>query len=274
MVDVHVHVYPPEVVRGAEEIGRREGYFALLTSSSVHRFASAEEVVSYVRSSSLSRAFVFGFAFRDQGLCRLCNDYVAQAASLHPELVPLAVVNPLARGALAEIERCREMGFRGVGELFPDGQGFDVSDLRQTFRWAGALEEMGMFLLLHASEPAGHSYPGKGSTTPDKAFAFAKNHPGLTVVWAHLGGGLFLYEGMPEARRFLGRSYYDTAASVFLYDGEVLESALRLAPGKVLFGSDFPIADLGRFRSRYGEGLLRELLDPSRAGTFLASAGL
>ena len=47
--------------------------------------------------------------------------------------------------------------------------------------------------------------------------ALAQAYPGLTIVFAHLGGGLFLYETMPEVRNVLAGVYYDTAAVPYLY---------------------------------------------------------
>ena len=36
MIDTHVHIYPPELVRDQELISRREPHFDLLTHNSVH----------------------------------------------------------------------------------------------------------------------------------------------------------------------------------------------------------------------------------------------
>lgn len=249
VIDFHVHIYPPDVIRDAHHIAKREEYFALLTSSRVHRWATAEDLVEAMDRDGIDRAVVFGFAFRDLGLCRLCNDYVLEAARSYPDrIIPLAVVPPLARGAVAEVERARSLGAVGVGELFPEGQGFNLDDLRQTWRIAGLCHELGMFIMFHCAEPVGHSYPGKGTVGPREAAAFCDNHPEVRVVFAHLGGGLFLYESMPEMRLILSNAYYDTAALPFLYDHSMLRCAAGLVPGKLLFGTDFPILGLQRFR--------------------------
>ena len=47
----------------------------------------------------VERAVVGGFAFRDLGLCRLCNDYIIEGVRRHPDkLSGLCLVPPLARG--------------------------------------------------------------------------------------------------------------------------------------------------------------------------------
>ncbi|MCX7829262.1 MAG: amidohydrolase family protein [Thermanaerothrix sp.] len=250
ILDFHVHIYPPEVVRDSRRIAEREDYFALLSSSKVHRWASFEELVEAMDRDGVDRAVAFGFAFKDLGLCRLCNDYVLEAARAYPDrIVPMAVVPPFAKGALEEVERARSLGAVGVGELFPEGQGFDIDDVRQTWRLAGLCHELGMFLMFHCAEPVGHRYPGKGTVGVKEAAAFCENHPEVKVVFAHFGGGLFLYESMEEMRLILSNAYYDTAAMPFLYGHSMLKAAMAVAPRKMLFGTDFPILGIRRYAS-------------------------
>lgn len=242
-VDCHVHVYPPEVIRNWERIAEDEPYFARLARGKVHRWATAEDALGAMDEAGISESWIFGFAFKDLGLCRECNDFVIEAQSRHPgRFKGFAVVPPLARGAEAEIIRCREKGLRGVGELFPEGQGFDLSDIRQTWRLAGACHECGIPVVVHTAEPVGHDYPGKGTVGPAEAVAFCSNHPELKVVFAHMGGGLWLYELMPEMGTLLQNAWYDTAALPFLYAPAIYRAAWAAGVGgKILFGSDFPI---------------------------------
>jgi hypothetical protein len=166
----------------------------------------------------------------------------------------LAVVNPLTRDFEKEILRCREAGFIGVGELFPDGQVFDITDNRQTWRLAATCQDAGMFLLLHTAEQVGHDYPGKGKAGPTEAAAFCLNHPGLAVVFAHMGGGLWQYEMMPEMKIYLQNAWYDTAAVPFLYDAKVFRAVLAAGVRhKILYGSDFPLLGMKRYRRMLDE---------------------
>ena len=259
IIDSHVHIYPPEVVRDAGSIGEREPYFRRLTSSPVHRWGTAEDLLVRMHADGVDQSWVCGFAFADLGLCRLCNDYVLEAAERSGgRLRPLAVVPPLARGAMGEIERAASRGAIGVGELFPQGQGFDLTDPRQTWRLAGVCHEGGLFALVHTAEPVGHDYPGKGDVGPREAAAFCEHHPETPVVFAHFGGGLWLYEQMPEMRRILSNAWYDTAAAPFLYRPGVFDALFASGVGdKLLYGSDFPLLGLPRYR---------RLLEDSRLG--------
>ncbi|HAF50825.1 MAG: Putative TIM-barrel fold metal-dependent hydrolase [Synergistales bacterium 54_24] len=249
-VDCHVHVYPPEVIRDWERIAQREPYFKTLASGKIHRWATAEDLLTQMETDGIGESWIFGFAFSDLGLCRLCNDYVIESVRTSSgRLKGLAVVPPLAPGSAREIERCREEGLIGVGELFPLGQGFDIADKRQTWRLAGMCHEMGLFLLVHVAEPVGHDYPGKGNVGPKEAYCFCFNHPEVTTLFAHWGGGLWLYELMPEVKLALSNAYYDTAATPFLYGAKVFDAAMSAGVlDKILYGSDYPILSAERYR--------------------------
>jgi predicted TIM-barrel fold metal-dependent hydrolase len=109
------------------------------------------------------------------------------------------------------------------------------------------LRERGLPLLVHASEPVGHQYAGKGCFTPQVCMALAQAYPGLSIVFSHLGGGLFVYELMPEVRASLVDVFYDTAAVPYLYDSGVYELAVAAAgPHKLIFGSDYPLLPVTR----------------------------
>lgn len=253
VIDTHVHLYPPEIIKDRARISEREEYFRILSSSRVHKWGTAEELIAAMDVDGVDESWVFGFAFHDVGLCRLCNDYVIDSASRFAgRLKPLAVVPPLAAGAEREIQRCAELGVAGVGELFPDGQSFNVDDIRETWRLVGACHENGLFLLLHASEPVGHLYPGKGSIGPKELYRMASNHPELVIVLAHMGGGLFVYEQMPEVKKVLANVWYDTAALPFLYAPSILNTAIASGVGdKLLYGSDYPLLGYPRYKKMF-----------------------
>ena len=257
MIDFHVHVYPPEIIQNSELISKSEPYFNALTHNKVHRWATVDELLSTMKENGVERSVIFGFAFQDLGLCRICNDYVISAVKNYPkQLSGFCVVPPSARGFEAEIIRCAEQGLIGVGELFPEGQDFDITDKRETQNLVGILEELGMPLLLHTAEPVGHDYVGKGNIGPKEAAVFCSNNPELKVIFAHLGGGLWLYELMPEMKEILANAYYDLAALPWLYKPEIL-TAIKGAGliEKFLFGSDFPILNPQRYEKIFTDSV-------------------
>lgn len=270
IVDTHVHVYPPEVRENWRSIASSEPYFAAEVTGRVHRWASADDVLAAMDADGVDESWICGFAFTDLGLCRLCNDYVLECAELSDRLKPIIAVPPLARGACDEIARCAERGAIGVGELLPDGQRFNVDDIDETWRFAAECHERGLFVLLHVAEPVGREYPGKGKSGPREAYLFAQNHPELRIVMAHCGGGLFLYEQMPDARVTLRNVWYDIAAAPFVYRSSIFNSVITSGTsGKFLYGSDFPILRLPRYKKMLDESAL---VDKDLEGLFFVNA--
>jgi hypothetical protein len=144
--------------------------------------------------------------------------------------------------AIAEIERCAGAGARGVGEIRPDIQLFDLRDEELMAPICDVLRKHRLILLTHASEPVGHEYPGKGVITPEMLYPFIARFPDLTLVCAHWGGGLPFYALMPEVKQAMGNVYFDTAASPYLYSPQVYSQVAQLVGSdRILFGSDYPL---------------------------------
>ena len=254
-IDFHVHVTPPDIIANWEKYAEREPYFSLLSHSRQNKFATAEDVAAVLEvegNPKFDRAVVFGFAFRDLGLCRYVNDYVIEKVKDSPQrLIGFISVSPHGNAA-GEIERCYYGGLRGVGELFPAGQGFDPENEKETSAITGVCKELSLPLIIHANEPVGHLYPGKTDVTLRQLETFVSKNQGLNIVLAHWGGGLFFYETMGEIKEKFRNVYYDTAATPFLYDEKIYRAAKALGLcEKILFGSDFPLLP----HSRYLDGL-------------------
>ena len=242
-IDAHVHVFPPDMIRDREAYLGIDDRFDDLYGSPSARMADADDVLTQMEGCGIERCVIFGFAFCDAGLCRQVNDYVIEAVNERPgRLAGLACVPCGGPGAAAELERCLDAGLRGCGELTPKSG--DAEEIAGLAGVAGVLRERGLPLLVHASEPVGHEYPGKGHFTPEACVRLAQAYPGLVLVLSHLGGGAFLYELMPEVREAMVDVVYDTAAVPFLYSPAVYELATRaVGAEKLVFGSDYPLID-------------------------------
>ena len=259
IIDFHVHVYPSSFQRRREELCKADATFGSLFSSPRARMASAPELVRDMDEAQVDAAVIMGIGWTNQNLAREANDYILQAAQEHPgRLTGFCSVNPAwGEDALKEVERCARLGARGVGELHPDTQGFDITDRGVMTSLMEASKELGLAVLTHASEPVGHLYPGKGKTTPDKLWAFIQNFPDNTIVCAHWGGGLPFYALMPEVAESLANVYFDSAASPFLYQPAVFEAAVDLLGAeKVLLGTDYPLLPQRRLLAQVEESPL------------------
>ena len=251
-IDFHVHITPPDIIKDWTQYAKNDQYFSLLSNSKTNKFAAAEDVISMLQQSGFDRAVVFGFAFRDIGLCRYVNDYVIEKVKQYSDKLTGFAVVPPAQDAAKEIERCHDAGLRGVGELFPEGQEINLENKKQTDLICGVCKERNMPFLLHVNEPVGHYYPGKTNISMKQIESFVENNQGLKIILAHFGGGIFLYETMKELKEKFMNVYYDTAAAPFLYDQRIYNTVKALGIcRKFLFASDFPLLP----PERYFDGL-------------------
>jgi len=252
IIDFHTHITAPEIIARRDEYLVRDAWFRDLYANPQARLSSAEELIGAMDRAGVDQAVVFGFGWRDMDLCRRDNDYVMESVARYPgRLFGFGIVNPGAgREAVCEIERCAAGGLLGVGELMPDGQGYRLDDEKTMAPIVEVALDRNLVLLTHCSEPVGHLYPGKGTVTPDEVIRFARLFPQVPLVCAHWGGGTIFYELMPEIARLMTNVYYDTAASLYLYQDDIFSLAARWAPGKVLFATDFPLITPRRFIAR------------------------
>lgn len=241
VLDFHTHVFPAEVVQARERYFPNEPWFEALYAAPQSRLATADDLARAMERDGVAAAVALNFGWRDPGLCRETNDSILEALRPHRQIVPFCMVVPGDPGAAQEIERCAALGFRGVGELNADGQGFDITDERTLRPVIEVCRDRGMILLLHASEPVGHRYPGKGTATPEKLALLLAMAQGVPLVLAHWGGGLLFYELMPELGSLASQAHYDTAATPFLYTPQVYEIGSQLCASRLLFGSDYPL---------------------------------
>lgn len=274
IIDAHTHILPPSIIQARSEYMAADRWFGLLYASPRSRLASAPELIASMDRAGIDAAVCFGFGFRDGETCRRCNDYVLEAAAQWPHrIIPFAVVSPAEEGAALEAERCLEAGAAGIGELMPDGQEFGLQDEMLT-TLIQLLEANNTPLILHVNELVGHRYPGKGRVGPEDAYALATAHPGLNLILAHWGGGLPFYELMPSAHAALTNVWYDTAASPLLYDDRIFSIVAGYAPGKVIFGTDYPLLTQRRFLDRVlSLEIPPEALQAMLAGNLLAALG-
>jgi len=244
IIDFHTHVVPPGIKeRRAEYLGR-DACFSLLYSEPKAKLATAEELVASMDQCGIDKSVVLNLGWVSHELCVETNDYILEAVARYPQrIIGFCVIQPLAREeAVRELERCAENGARGIGEMRPDVQGFDLRDNALMKPLIESAIEHDLVFLIHASEPVGHEYFGKGSITPDTIYPFILGFPRLKLVCAHWGGGLPFYALMPEVAEALSNTCFDTAATPFLYRPPIFKHVADIVGiERILFGSDYPL---------------------------------
>lgn len=254
IIDFHTHVLPPRIKEDRSRYVERDAAFAQVYSGEKVKIATVEDLIESMDRDGVDVSVIVNYSWSTHELCIETNDYILESVARYPKrLVGFCAVSSYTDSAsLGEIERCVRAGVKGVGELRPDTQSADFMTKESMEPFVGLLRRHNLMVLLHASEPVGHQYPGKGKATPDILYSFITSFPDLPVVCAHWGGGLPFYTLMPEVRQALENVYFDTAASPFLYRPEIYRYVTRLVGAdRVLFGSDYPVLPVSR--------LLREI---------------
>ena len=248
-IDFHTHVFPPEIKKKRNKYIEQDPCFAILYSDPEAKMATADELIASMDEAGIEISVILNIGWTTHELCVETNDYIIDSVSRYPQrLVGFGSVQPNSpQAAIAEIERFAEAGLKGVGEMRPDIQLFDLGDEVVMAPLVETLKKLQLILLLHASEPVGHGYQGKGGITPDILYPFISSFPDLTIVCAHWGGGLPFYALMPEVKKVMDNVYFDTAASPLLYTPQIYEQVIPLVGvDKILFGSDYPLLAQGR----------------------------
>ncbi len=249
IIDFHTHIFPLEMKDRRQSYMQDDALFSELFSSPKARIATAEELVSSMDDAEVDLSVILNAGWARHEDCVRTNDYILESAARYPKrLVPFCAIQPRAgEAALTELERCVRGGARGIGEMRSDTQGFDMADREIMGPIAAMAQKHNLVFLTHASEPVGHQYPGKGMIRPANLYQFIGTFPQLTVVCAHWGGGLPFYALMPEVASALSNTFFDTAATPFLYKPEIFRQVTEIiGPDKILFGSDNPLMSPGR----------------------------
>ena len=253
IIDFHTHIFPPELRENREQYLGRDPCFDHLYSDPKAKLATAEDLIASMDREGIDLSIVLNIGWTSHQMCVETNDYIMEAVSRYPKrLVGFCALQPKAgEAAIAELERCARGGMRGIGEMRPDIQGFDLGDEAAVRPMVEAAAEHQFILLTHASEPVGHLYSGKGNITPDILYRFICQFPQIPIVLAHWGGGLPFYALMPEVSRALENVFFDTAATPFLYRPEIFTHVGQIVGfDKILFGTDYPLLSPGRIMTQ------------------------
>jgi predicted TIM-barrel fold metal-dependent hydrolase len=270
IVDSHTHIFPPSVIDRRADLLETEPAFAEIYGDASAKMATADDLLASMDAAGVDRSIAANFPWSAESLVDETNAYIIeQAARSGGRLLPFVSIyfgeNAGAHGraetddapAVARNDvrsRIRQLavaGARGIGELRPEQSGYNLanSDEADLLAWAAAAFDLPV--LVHASEPVGHHYPGKTGLALDALYAFARAQAGVTVIAAHWGGGLPFYALMPEVRDALDSVYVDTAASHLLYDPQIYRCVIDLVGAeKILWGSDFPLTTQQRALER------------------------
>jgi predicted TIM-barrel fold metal-dependent hydrolase len=276
IIDAHTHVFPPRVIERRADLVATEPAFAEIYENPAAVMATADDLLVEMDAAGVDRSVICNFAWRSEVLVEATNDYLLEwGRRSGGRLIPFVSVyfpenvgahgraemddapQTAKRGVRERIRDLAAAGARGIGELRPEQSGYNLADSDEADLLAWAASAFDLAVLVHASEPVGHHYPGKLGSPVAGIDAFARNASGVTVIAAHWGGGLPFYAHMPEVRAAFEQIYVDTSAEHLLYNSSIYRHVIELiGADRILWASDFPLTSQAKGLERTrGAGL-------------------
>ncbi|MCP3939982.1 MAG: amidohydrolase [Desulfobacteraceae bacterium] len=251
IIDSHTHLFPEQIKNDRSLFFDNEPEFKLLYNSPRAKIATICELIETMDTHRVDICVTSGFPWKNPDLARKNNDYILEAVQAYPDRIKgLACFDLSWKGAADEAIRCMDGGLCGVGELAFYLSGIDQTALTLLEPVMEALRSHGNLpCMIHTNEPLGYPYPGKTPVTLEQIDTLTRTFPHNKIILAHWGGGIFFYHVMKkQVKENLKNIWYDTAASVFLYDPEIYDMAVQAGViDKVLFGTDFPMLTPDRY---------------------------
>ena len=174
ILDSHTHIFPPRIIANRSKYLAEDSTLQAMYSDPTSNMTNVDDLISAMNHSGIDNAIVMGPGWTNISLAKESNDYIIDAVQRFPDrLIGFCSINPLwDEPAITEIERCVSSGMKGIGELHPSTQGFDITNESIMHDVMGTALKLNIPVLIHGSEPVGHKYPGKGDTTPEKLYSF------------------------------------------------------------------------------------------------------
>jgi predicted TIM-barrel fold metal-dependent hydrolase len=250
IIDAHTHIFPAIFRDKRSSFFGDEPAFEMLYSNKASKLAGSESLSEDMEADGVDVSVVFGFPWKKSDNFRQHNDYIIESVSCFPDrLIGLSCFDPLSPYGAKEAQRCFREALKGVRELAVYDSPLTDEIISRMGDLMAVCREYGAPLLMHVNEPVGHQYPGKQPITLKQIESLIKKYPDNKIILAHWGGGIFFYALLKkEIRELFKNVWFDTAASLFLYDPAIYKTAgAIIGYDKILFGSDYPLIKPGRY---------------------------
>ena len=236
-IDVEVHLLHPEActadfMRGKDEPTRR-AIHEHIDFPIVQPLLSLSALLQSMNEASIDRSVIMGMAWRDAGVQRDNNQYIAQVVTADPAHFRALYIPHLGNPVKAAqaVEQLDTRIWSGV-KLLPSDQGrtLDDPELAPLFETIAARD---LPLMVHTDHPT----QSLDRDTPYRFLSFVRRYPTIRVLAPHLGGMICLYALKPEIGAALRNVTFVTSVSATM---QMVEFAAQVNPATIVFGSDFP----------------------------------
>ena len=228
--DIHTHIFHPRIAGRAVEY--LETYYHIHCQGT----GTLVDLRQRAARAGMERCVVSCAATAPAQVIPV-NRHAVEVQEHTPGVLALGTIHPGCADWEGQLHWLREHHIQGV-KLHPDFQGFWLDDprLEPILECAAALKLVCLFHIGDAKAPQ------ESPSCPYKLAAILDKFPPLTVIAAHMGG----YRQWEHAEKALiGRDVWlDTSSSADFLEPATLRRLLNAHdPGRLLFGSDYPLYD-------------------------------
>ncbi|MBE6778700.1 MAG: amidohydrolase [Ruminococcaceae bacterium] len=232
VIDAHCHIYPEKIA--AKAVAGTDRFYGTVAAGA----GTVDDLLLMGHAAGIDRYVVHSVATTPKQVESI-NEFIAAAVAEHPDrFIGLGALHPDCPDMAAEVQRIRRLGLRGV-KLHPDIQDFPCDDPRCHTIYS-LCEQEGLPILMHTGDKR------YDNSNPNRLLPVLRAYPGLTVVGAHLGG-YSVWEQAVELLAGMPNLYVDCSSCFWKLSPEEARQYIRAyGADRVLFGSDYPMWNVGR----------------------------
>ncbi len=237
IIDFHNHIFPAKVA--GKVVAQLGDYYHY----KVNGTGEVDNLIKLSKKAGMYKVLVHSTATKVNQV-ETINDYVAaEVKKSNGYFIGFGTIHQDFEDFKNELKRMKELGLHGV-KLHPDFQGFNIDCDKMQRIYEAIGDEMPV--LVHVGDK------NTDMSSPKRMSKMVEKFPEVTFIAAHFGG----YASWDEAYEYLcGKDlYFDTSSSL---DKLSNEDAMRIIEkhgvDKMLYGSDYPIADHTQCLKRFME---------------------
>lgn len=229
IVDAHAHIYPEAIASKAMESVL--DFYAI--PKSYHTEGTAAAAINDCKDCGITHFVSYSVALKPKNVESI-NNFIAQEAATHPEVIGFATLHQDYENPEAEIDRALSLGLHGI-KLHPDTQAVNADDPRLMDIYEIA-QAKNVPLVIHTGDYR-YDY-----SHPRRIKNILRSFPNLRVSAAHFGGWSIFDMGTDLLVH--ENCFVDTSSSFQFVGVRHAKELINLyGSDRVMFGSDFPMWD-------------------------------
>ncbi|MDR1001767.1 MAG: amidohydrolase [Oscillospiraceae bacterium] len=226
IIDGHAHIFPEKIAAKATA-----GISEFYDTEMDNQVASCDNLIKNGQQAGISKYLVHSVATTPKQVQSI-NNFLSEECKKRPEFIGFAALHPDFEDIEDEVERCIELGLKGV-KLHPDIQKF-LLDEDKALRIYRAIEGR-LPLLIHMGDfRYQYSKPARLARVLDM-------FPRLDCIGAHFGGWSETEEAIKHLKS--RRCWVDTSSTYgFIKNLDYMKHLIsEFGADRVVFGTDFPM---------------------------------